>query len=117
MTINCFLQTEKNDPQKVALFYDRVRFYLLFFGYLFFGSLFFGYLFFGSLFFGCLFFGCQFFGSLFFGSLFFGSLFFGYQFFGCLIKGAISLCYKLSPWLRRIVCVRVADLLQYLLYG
>ena len=87
MTINCFLQTEKNDPQKVALFYDRVRFYILFFGYQFFGY------------------------------QFFGSLFFGYQFFGCLIKGAISLCYKLSPWLRRIVYVRVADLLQYLLYG
>ena len=82
MTINCFLQTEKNDPQKVALFYDRVRFYILFFGYLFFG---------------CLFFGCQ--------------------FFGCLIKGAVGLCYKLSPWLRRIVYVRVADLLQYLLSG
>ena len=97
MTINCFLQTEKNDPQKVALFYDRVRFYILFFGYLFFGYLFFGYLFFGYLFFDYLFFGCQ--------------------FFGCLIKDAIGLCYKLSPWLRRIVYVRVADLLQYLLYG
>ena len=87
MTINCFLQTEKNDPQKVALFYDRVRFYILFFDHLFFGYLFFGYLFFGC------------------------------QFFGCLIKGAIDLCYKLGPWLRRIVYVRVADLLQYLLYG
>lgn len=97
MTINCFLQTEKNDPKKVALFYDRVRFYILFFG--------------------CQFFGCQFFGCQFFGCLFFGCLFFGCQFFGCLIKGAIGLCYKLSPWLRRIVYVRVADLLQYLLYG